>query len=347
MARKRFNASLPDHAELTQSDLLLERALRLLAPLVRLLVARGVNYPRLSAALKPLFIDAARAELARAPGRLTWTAISVLSGVHRKDMRDMLRTRPAARQADDDDNAPLLPPPRKALQPSLAIQVATRWNLARRYRDTDGRPRALALRADRREPAFEQLVADVSSDVHAQAVLDELLRLGLVALRDGTVELVSDALVPSERFAEMATLMAENLHDHIAAAAANLQREGGRPEDRFLEHALFADELSSESVAALNVLAKQLWKQAVMQAAQAATELVERDRTAGQGRAAAEQRVRFGAYFYSEPKDPPPLPLPATTDEGARAAPRLPNARRKPAASAGPAPAAARRPRRK
>lgn len=319
MARKRTDPA--DRSEPTAADLLLTRALRLLAPLVRLLVARGVNYPRLAAALKPLFIDAARAELARTPGRLTWTAISVLSGVHRKDMRDMLREAAPAAHDDDAAAAPLAAP-RKALTPSLAIQVATRWNLARRYRDTQGRPRALALRGDRREPTFEQLVEDVSSDVHAQAVLDELLRLNLAELADERVRLVSDALVPSERFAELATLMAENVHDHIAAAAANLGRDGGTSDDRFLEHALFADELSAESVTALNVLTKQLWKQAVLQAAQAATELVERDRERGVAGTPQEMRARFGAYFFAEPARPVAPPLPATARGDAPAAPR-------------------------
>lgn len=350
VARKRFDPGTPAVAEPTEADLLLSRALRLLAPLVRLLVARGVNYPRLSAALKPLFIDAARAELARAPARLTWTAISVLSGVHRKDMRDMLRAQSRGPATDDPVRA-TLGPPRKALTPSLAIQVATRWNLARRYRDTEGRPRKLPLRSDRREPSFEQLVEDVSSDVHAQAVLDELQRLNIAAVTDGRVRLVSDALVPSQRFAELTTLMAENVHDHIAAAAANLSTDRAGSE-RFLEHAMFADELSAESVAALNTLAKQLWKQAVMQAVQAATELVERDRERGVAGSAGEMRMRFGSYFYAEPKEPPALPQPDAPNDPATAGARRsavrdpsdsppshpPRAPRKPRAAA-PAPA--------
>lgn len=359
MARKRFDPGTPAVAEPTEADLLLSRALRLLAPLVRLLVARGVNYPRLSAALKPLFIDAARAELARAPARLTWTAISVLSGVHRKDMRDMLRAQ--SRGHTDDPVRATLGPPRKALTPSLAIQVATRWNLARRYRDTEGRPRELPLRSDRREPSFEQLVEDVSSDVHAQAVLDELQRLNIAAVTDGRVRLVSDALVPSQRFAELTTLMAENVHDHIAAAAANLHADRAGSE-RFLEHAMFADELSTESVAALNALAKQLWKQAVMQAVQAATELVERDRERGVAGTAGEMRMRFGSYFYAEPKEPPALPQPdapndpAVTGARRRAArdaiaappsPRAPRASRKPRATPPASPAPTRPPARR
>jgi hypothetical protein len=80
----------------------------------------------------------------------------------------------------------------------------------------------------------------------------------------------------------------------------------------FLEHALFVDELRPESAAELQQLARQLWRTAVLQATQAATEKVEQDK--GRGFIdAPEMRVRFGAYFYAEPKLSPEPPLPDTT----------------------------------
>ena len=53
-----------------------------LAPLLRLLLASGLDYTRLAAELKLLFIEQARLELLRRGQADTNSAISLLSGVH-------------------------------------------------------------------------------------------------------------------------------------------------------------------------------------------------------------------------------------------------------------------------
>jgi hypothetical protein len=293
-----------DRSPTTDADVTLSGALRMLAPLVRLLVARGITYPRLVAALKPLFIEAARTEIARQASKVTWTAISVRSGVHRKDMREMLRKSGSALTA-----------PRKAQTPSLAVQVAWRWSTARRYQDDRGRPLPLPLRAAAatgtkaaKGVSFEKLVDELSSDVHAAAVLDELVRLGIAARDGDRALLVSPSLTPAQRFVDTMAIVADNTHDHLAAAVANL--EGAKP--AFLEHALFADELRPESAAELQQIAKDLWKHAVTQATAAATKGVERDIAKGFADV-PEMRVRFGAYFFMEPKNSPAPVVPVAS----------------------------------
>lgn len=65
----------------------LTQVLAMLQPLVVWLLRSGVGYTDLTAALKPVFLEAARAELARTGAKQTDSAISLLSGVHRKDVR--------------------------------------------------------------------------------------------------------------------------------------------------------------------------------------------------------------------------------------------------------------------
>ena len=67
--------------------LALREAAALLAPVVRWLLRNGVSYNALANQLKPVFVDAARAELERGGVQPTGSALSVLSGVHRKDVR--------------------------------------------------------------------------------------------------------------------------------------------------------------------------------------------------------------------------------------------------------------------
>ncbi len=255
----------------------------MLAPLVRLMVANGVAYPQFAQALKGVFLQAARAELADAGHKLTDSAVSLLSGVHRKDVRAFAQ---AART------------PGRAR--SLAAEVFTSWVHDEQWRGADGHPRILPRTGD--SPSFEALSLSVSKDFHPRAVLDELLRLGVAELRDDQVALRASAFVPQRDFAEMTYFFGANVRDHVATGAANLTAAiGGRPPP-FLEQSVFADGLNHASIEHLSRVARQLWSTAFDSMVSAATERHRLDRAAGDG----THRMRFGTYFHAEPVDAEP-----------------------------------------
>jgi hypothetical protein len=284
----------------TKPDIVLARVLRVLQPLVRLLVRQGVTYPALAVALKRVFVSAAQQELQDQGMARTDSAITLLSGVHRRDVREL--TRGSARWAETGARpAPM----------SLAAEVVARWLSEPLFADEQGRPGALP-RGGAEPNSFDALVAGVSSDVRARAVLEELLRLGVVHEADGQVVLHGQGFAPQQGFGELAWLFADNLHDHAAAAAANLQGEGN-----FLEQAVFVDQLSAASVAQLQAAAQTAWRQAFQTVMLSAQEHFDADAA----HAPAEdriQRARFGVYFYSAPMEaaaapdtaslPPPTP---------------------------------------
>ena len=270
----------------TKADVLQREALNLLAPLVRLLIANGVAYPQFAQALKRVFLDAARAELDSSQTRVTDSALSLLSGVHRKDVRSL-------GSADEMPAASV-----RAL--SFATQVFTRWLHDPAYRDELGQPRPLPLRArDDGGASFDKLVQAVSKDFHARSVLDELVRLGLIEIRGEHVRVVADAFVPAEGLAESAYYVSANVRDHLAASAANLTHIMNQDKPPFLEHAVFADDISKHSAGELQTLARRLWTATVNRMVETATRRVEEDRALPEEKRV--MRVRFGAFFYSEP----------------------------------------------
>lgn len=271
--------------------LVLDRVLALLRPLVRLLLRHGVTYPVFAAALKRVFLAAAQDELAARGMAGTDSAVSLLSGVHRRDVRTLTRgalAEPAT-----------APPP--AL--GLAAQVVARWMHEPAFRAADGRPRALPRQGGQ---GFDALVAGVSSDVRPRAVLDELLRLGVVAEQAAaagddaapTLELVAGGFAPHQGFEETLWLTAQNLHDHAAAAVANLHGESPQP-GGFLEQALFVDELSAESVQRLRQASREAWQAAFQTVMQTAQERFDHD-AATLPAPERRHRARFGVYFFSE-----------------------------------------------
>jgi hypothetical protein len=269
----------------SQPTLALDRVLRVLQPLVRMLVRNGVTYPVLAAALKRVFLDAAQGELASRGMPATDSAVSLLSGVHRRDVRTI--TRGAVAVAETAPNA--LPP-----NLGLAAQVVARWMNEPAFVDAQGKPRVLS-RSGTSDAlnSFDALVAGVSSDVRPRAVLDELVRLGVARESAAGVALESGGFAPRQGFEEMSWALAANLQDHAAAACANLQGGG-----EFLEQAVFVDQISAESAARVQQAAVQAWQAAFKTVMQEAQQRFDADATT-----APEQRrhrARFGVYFFSE-----------------------------------------------
>jgi hypothetical protein len=286
-----------------ESATVLTQVLQLLRPVVRLLVHHGVSYPALAAALKQVFVDEAQRELERRGMAATDSAVTLLSGVHRRDVRTLKQEAQAAAQAleagsNDGTNKRLIKgsatraETAAAPPPSLASEVVGRWMHEGRYLDREGHPRVLP-RGAAQAHSFDDLVHQVSKDIRPRAVLDELLRLGVAAEDEGGVRLLAEGFAPRQGFEEMAALFSANLHDHAAAAVANL-----RGEANFLEQAVFVDEIGEESVRELAKVSAAAWKQAMRQVMAKAHERFDAD----QSRPAPErrQRARFGIYFYSE-----------------------------------------------
>jgi hypothetical protein len=273
--------SLPEADPRAQRTL--EQSLVVLAPLVRWLLRSGVQYGSLAQALKGVFLDEARAELERTGTRPTDSALSVLSGVHRKDVRT-LSGQPGA-------NRPIH-------APTPASMVFTRWITDPIYRGVDPQDpqRTCPLRRIARlgpAPSFEALARSVSSDVHPRTLLDELQRLGFARLEGDDILLDADRFISPPGDADAARTLAVNTADHLCAAVHNLAAPA---DQRLLEQSIFADGLSTESAAFLSVRAREIWAGAFDAMVSAATARVNLD----QPRDDTPMRMRFGVYYFHE-----------------------------------------------
>ena len=257
--------------------IVLNAVLRVMRPIARLLLRYGVGYPAFAAALKQVFLSAAVDDLQRLGKKQTDSAISLLSGVHRRDVRNLAKMENAGAAME---------------QPmSLASEVAARWLTDARYCGADGRPLELARSAPSR--SFDALAAEVSTDVRPRAILDEMVRLGVAQEHRDRVRLVASGFAPRNAFIELARLYGDNLEDHAHAAGLNL--EGGHD---YLDQALHCDELSAESVHHLKQVAAGAWREALKTLMRETRSRFERDRAhASPGERV--HRVRFGSYFYS------------------------------------------------
>jgi hypothetical protein len=257
---------------------------RVLYPLVRLMLAKGVTYPYLAELLKTVFVSVAEREFRIEGKPQTDSRISLLSGVHRKDVR---RLRLAAREPTE-----IVP---NAV--SLGAQLVAAWTGTPQYLNDQGHPLPLPrLASAAGDISFEGLVAGVSKDIRSRAVLDEWLRLGVVRLdEEDRVVLNTEAFVPQQGFEEKMFYFGHNLHDHAAAAAHNVLAEG----NPFLERSVHYDALSDASLAELSELAEKVGMQAALAVNRRAMALEKRDAESGE----ATRRMTFGIYFYGAAAD--------------------------------------------
>jgi hypothetical protein len=262
-----------------------------LQPLARLMIDQGLQHAQVSEMLKTVLVQESVASYGLDARQVSDTRVALLTGVHRKDVKRLR----AVQQAPHASAKQVI---------SVPAAVIARWISEPRFLNLDQSPRTLARSPKSGtlgEPDFPTLVAEVSSDVSARAVLDELLRLGAVeVLPEGQVALVDQAFVPQKSPAEQLDFLAASVADHLSAAVHNVNPKRARP--AMLDQSAFSQQLSVEQVAALHQHARQLWAGVLQKFLSAATLAEQRSQNATDH----SHRVRFGVYFYEQDLDARP-----------------------------------------
>jgi len=247
----------------------------LLEPIAALAVSRGLPFASIEDLLKGAFVEAARRAQPESAGLRIVSRVATATGLTRREVTRLLE-------------APRgLPPSR----PSPATQLFTRWRSDPALRDKRGR--VVALPRQGPAPSFDSLARSITQDVHPRSLLDELLRLGLAVEDGATVKLVRDSVVASRGSERAYGFLAGNVGDHLRAGVANVLADT----PPHLEQAVFADELSAESMAAFDEIAKAQWQAVLAATVPALQALVDADAAAGRR---GDRRVRIGLYAYHD-----------------------------------------------
>lgn len=280
-----MNAESPTPGTISPVDadpLLLRVVAYVLRPLARLLIARGVTYPTLSELLKRVYLQVCMDDYSLPGHRLTDSRVSLLTGLHRKDVR-RLREEPVD----------ALEAPRMVTWGSRLVSL---WLALPEYCDGTGEPCPLPrLSSHGQEHSFESLAARVTRDIGARAILDELVRNHIARIDgDDLVHLETKAFVPREDEHKKLHFFANNLHDHLAAAVHNML--GLTP--TLMERSVEVSGLSDAEMLALERLSEKQGMTALVAVNEAAQTL----NAAGQTEptCTGRGRVRFGVYFQRD-----------------------------------------------
>lgn len=277
-----FSMSNTHPSDSTISPTLVAAIRKVLRPLIKLMLAKGITFPYLFETIKDLFVEVADKEFKINGKPSTDSHLSLLTGIHRKDIK---RLRESVLS-----NGEVIP---HAV--SLGTRLVSVWTTDPRYLDENNLPKPLPRFAKQGgEISFEGLVAGVSLDIRSRVVLDEWTRLGIVHF-DATkrVCLNTAAFIPAHGFEEKVFYFGHNLHDHAAAATSNLLGEN----QPFLERSVYYEGLSAESIKYLIEKSEFHGMESLLSINKEALDLEKNDSLKEKKQ---HYRMTFGVYFYSE-----------------------------------------------
>src|SRR5882762_10243276 len=142
---------------------------RILRPLFRIVLRNHMSFKAFLDIAKHAYVEVAAAEF-RIPGKKQSTSrIALLSGLTRKEVQRLLDA-PAANDSEAGERY------------NRAARVVAGWVRDKDFCDAAGNPKMLALQDGGAEDraTFAELVRRFSGDIPFRAVLDELLRVGVV-----------------------------------------------------------------------------------------------------------------------------------------------------------------------
>ncbi len=152
-----------------------------LKPMARQCINFRLDYRQVSEMFKTMLVSIAESEFAIEGKSQTDSRISLLTGVHRKDVRRLLNR---------GENSVMLH------QHDLITKLIKRWIETSELIGDDGKPKSIP-----RHPhpdysiSFSSLAEEITSDIRARSLWDECVNLGLISMsEDGMVHLSPDHL---------------------------------------------------------------------------------------------------------------------------------------------------------
>jgi len=184
--------------------------LQLLHPIIRLLLRNGVSHSEFAEIAKRAYIDVAYADFSIPGKKKTVSRAAVITGLSRKEVLRMTEVKGVEE-------------PRKG-SINRANRVINGWLRDKEFLNNKGKSKSLPLSGD--EGSFASLVKKYSGDITAGAVLDELVRTGVVKkLANEKVKLNAAGYIPNKDKQEQFRIMGNCATDFLNTLDHNLAEE--------------------------------------------------------------------------------------------------------------------------
>ncbi|MBV1907087.1 MAG: hypothetical protein KUG75_13510 [Pseudomonadales bacterium] len=208
---KNSDTSTTNNSISETSNLFAEVVAKILRPIVRLALEKGITLDGFADITKRVFIDVASEHFLIDGRKQTKSRIATLTGINRKEV--------ARIQGASVDGLEKISRKR-----NRAAQVLTAWLRDERFLDSKGDPMPLKIEG---ENSFTDLVKSYSGDIPVRTIVDEFKRLGLVESNseDGRLYLVSRGYVPKSGSEEYLEILGADSQELLETIISNMQVE--------------------------------------------------------------------------------------------------------------------------
>jgi len=254
--------------------------------LFRILLRNHMSFKAFVDIAKHTYVDVAADEFG-IPGKKTSVSrVALLSGLTRKEVQRLLDAPP-----EDDTEA--------GERYNRAARVVAGWVRDPDFSDADGNPKVLTVQDDHQGQAdFAVLARRFSGDIPFRAILDELLRVGVVEkVGDSGVRLKKRAYVPEGGNTDKINILGTDVSDLVSTIDHNLQLGA---QDPFFQRKVMYDNVPIEAL--------QEFRRLSSTQAQALLErldkwLSQHDRDTSKMDGTGRMRTGIGIYYFEEDLD--------------------------------------------
>jgi hypothetical protein len=256
---------------------------RTLRPLFRILLRNHMSFKAFVDIAKHTYVEVAADEFG-IPGKKTSVSrVALLSGLTRKEVQRLLDA-PRANDAEAGERY------------NRAARVVAGWVRDPDFSDADGNPKVLAVQDGPQGQAdFAVLVRRFSGDIPFRAILDELLRVGVVEkVGDNGVQLKTRAYVPEGGNADKINILGTDVSDLVSTIDHNLQQGA---QDPFFQRKVMYDNVPVEALQEFRRLSST---QAQTLLERLDKWLSQHDRDTSKTDGTGRMRTGIGIYYFEE-----------------------------------------------
>jgi len=215
---------------------------KVMQPLVRVLIRNGVSFGELADVLKSVFVEVAARDFQIEDRKISRSRVAIVTGLTRKEVarqEELLRTGQALHMVSNLNRV---------------TRVLAGWHSDPTFTGPYGMPLELPFESPT-GVSFTSLVRAHSGDMAPRAMLDELIRVGVVQkAASGAFKVLARAYIPRDFHPDALERFGEVVHDFICTYEFNMYK--GASPARF-ERKVFPDDgLREELLPAFDALLK-------------------------------------------------------------------------------------------
>lgn len=263
---------------------IVENVLRkILKPLIRFFINRGVTYPALQDVLKSIYIEEAIESAKLDNKRLTDSRLSLVTGIHRKEVkriRESLETESTVSSGE--------------LRASLSAAVMAKWLSDPLYQNEQNEPIAIPKTGE--APSFEALVYGCSKDKHFRSLLDDWIAQDIITIADDKIIPNTKGFIPTKDEEEKLFFAGKLLGRHIEVVNHNFSDSSAPLFDR----AVYYNGLPKAAIDEIEKEAHRLNHETLIQINQMASRFRDEQNQSPDQTETELADFHVGCYFYKK-----------------------------------------------